>query len=387
MRLYLVQRSPGSNYIIRGTDFQGNKVFQSTKTSDKGAAEAKRVKLEALLLKESVHGKKAVITFDQAAETYLANGGSDRFLGDHNPKTDKWDGLMGKLFGVELRSITQSYIDQIAKELHPNVKPATLNRIVYTPFVAVWNAAVGNEWAEDRRWRRPSRKKKGTRQALESKTKRVGSFPTTYERAVKFVLGMSPANAIVMTILFYTGMRPIELFCMHSDQVNVKKRWIVLPASKIGEARGVPIHRFLVPLLTALKKRGGMLVRTWEHEAWTVVEGNGGQMKKGIANARSRTGIRDISPNTARHTVSTQLVVNGIHPHMKDQILGHAVDDMSRNYTDVPRPELIKAIETLPIFPNWAAAKWMKDPIKYEGERLEPLTPAQKAKLPKAKAA
>ena len=156
--------------------------------------------------------------------------------------------------------------------------------------------------------------------------------------------------------------------------------------SKIGEPRGVPIHRFLIPLLTALKKRGGMLVRTWEGEDWTVVEGNGGQMKKAIANARSRTGICDISPNTARHTVSTQLVVNGIHPHVKDQILGHAVDDMSRNYTDVPRKELIKAIETLPIFPEWAKARWMTDPIGQGHQRQKPLTKAEKANLPKAKA-
>jgi integrase len=294
---------------------------------------------------------------------------------------------MGKLFGVELKSITQAYIDQAARELHPGVKPTTLNRIVYTPFVAVWNHAVANEWTDDRRWKRPTKKKKGTRQAIEARIKRVGSYPTTYERAEKFVLATSPANAIVMTILFYTGMRPIELFLMHSDQVNVKDRWITLPQSKIGEPRGVPIHRFLIPLLTALKKRGGMLVRTWEGEDWTVVEGNGGQMKKAIANARSRTGIGDISPNTARHTVSTRLAVNGIHPHVKDQILGHAVDDMSRNYTDVPRKELIKAIDTLPVFQKWAAAPWMSDPVGQASQRQKPLTKAQKAKLSKVKAA
>jgi integrase/recombinase XerD len=88
-----------------------------------------------------------------------------------------------------------------------------------------------------------------------------------------------------------------------------------------------------------------------------------------------------------RHTVSTRLVVNGIHPHTKDQILGHAVDDMSRNYTDVPRKELIKAIDTLPVFPEWAAAKWMKDPVGEEAKRTLPLTPEKKAKLPKVKAA
>jgi integrase/recombinase XerD len=64
----------------------------------------------------------------------------------------------------------------------------------------------------------------------------------------------------------------------------------------------------------------------------------------------------------ARHTVSTQLVVNGVHPHIKDQILGHAVDDMSRLYTQVPQVSLIEAINTLPVIKAWGDAPWMKDP-------------------------
>jgi integrase/recombinase XerD len=55
-----------------------------------------------------------------------------------------------------------------------------------------------------------------------------------------------------------------------------------------------------------------------------------------------------------------------IHPHIKDQIMGHAVgDDMSRHYTNVPQPKLIEAINTLPVINEWANAPWMKDPLKW----------------------
>jgi len=202
-----------------------------------------------------------------------------------------------------------------------------------------------------------------------------------YEHASKFVLAMSPANAIVMTILFYTGMRPIELFSLDCADVDVKGRWITIKSSKTGEPRGVPMHRVLVPLMAALKKRGGKLVRQWNGSPFVVRESIGGQMKKALAGARRRTqrvdpktgkripgsGINDVSPYTARHTVSTQLVVNGVHPHIKDQILGHAVDDMSRHYTNVPRKELIAAIDTLPTVKAWAEAPWMKDPVGLGG--------------------
>jgi integrase len=383
MRLYLYQRTPTSNFYLRGTDAEGGKIFESTKTTHRPTAEAKRIKREGELLQEVVHGKKAVVTFDEAVVSYIAAGGDTRFLGKYDEATGETSGLTGKLMGVKLRTITQSRLDEIALELLPNVLPDTRNRQVYTPFVAVWNHAVGNEWADFRKWRRP-KKPKGTR-TFKTKKKRVGSFPTTYDRAVKFVTAMAPSNAIVMTILFYTGMRPIELFLMDREQVSVPKRWITLPSSKTGEPRGVPMHEFLVPLMRGLLKRkdGTRLVRTWEGEPWTVVEGNGGQMKKGIKNARSRTGILDIAPYTARHTVSTQLVVNGIHAYIKDQILGHVVDDTSHDYVDVPEAERIRAINTLPTFKEWAEAPWMTDPLRWESQRLKPLTKKQKAKMVK----
>jgi integrase len=383
MRLYLYQRTPGSNFYLRGTDAEGGKVFESTKTTDRKTAEAKRIKREAELLQEVVHGKKAVVTFDEAVVSYVKAGGDTRFLGKFDEETGITTGLTGKFMGVKLRTITQSRLDEVAAELLPNVAPDTRNRQVYTPFVAVWNHAVGNEWAEFRKWKRP-KKPKGTR-TFEVKKRRVGSFPTTYDRACTFVTAMSPANAIVMTILFYSGMRPIELFLMDREQVNLGKRWITLPSSKTGEPRGVPLHEFLVPLMRGLLRRndGTRLVRTWEGEPWTVVEGNGGQMKKGIKNARSRTGILDIAPYTARHTVSTQLVVNGVHEYIKDQILGHVVDDMSHKYTEVPRDALIKAINTLPTFKAWAEMPWMTEPLRYESDRLKPLTKEKKAKMVK----
>jgi hypothetical protein len=88
-------------------------------------------------------------------------------------------------------------------------------------------------------------------------------------------------------------------------------------------------------------------------------------MRKAILGARTRSELAGIAPYTARHSVSTQLVVNRVHPHVKDQILGHAVTDMSRHYTNVPQAPLIEAINTLPVVPAWAAAPWMADPLAF----------------------
>jgi integrase/recombinase XerD len=192
-----------------------------------------------------------------------------------------------------------------------------------------------------------------------------------YDRAALFVSNMSPAPAMVMTALFYTGMRPIELFTLEASDVDVKARWIALIHTKTGEPRGVPMHEFLVPLFSSLVKRKGkypQLFQSYRGRPYMLFEERGGQLSGSIRGARERLAkakkpIDDISPYTARHTVSTQLVINGIHPHIKDQILGHAVDDMSRNYTKVPQAPLIEAINTLPVPQAWRDMSWWADPL------------------------
>jgi integrase/recombinase XerD len=334
------------------------------RSNDKNAAEAIRIKREARLLKDSIHGKEASITFAEAALNYLAGGGSARFLGEQIDGV--WTGLIGHFYNVQLLTITQDDLNAAAEKLYPNTQPDTRNRQCFTPFIAVWNHALPDN---PRKWKRP-KKPKGTT-VVRMKPVRAGTKPVKYERAAQFVLAMSPANAMVMTALFYTGMRPIELFVLSDAMVDVPRRWITLENTKIGEPRGIPIHEFLVPLLTPLVERGEILFRSPRGTPYPVREDISGQMKTAIRGARKRSGIDGISPYTARHTVSTQLVINGVHGHVKDQILGHAVDDMSRLYTNVPQQPLIDAINTLPVIPAWAAAPWMEDPVGLAKQYVE----------------
>lgn len=355
MPLRLVKRAGSDHWYVRGT-VRKQSVFESTGTDDKKAAEAIRIKREARLLNDSIHGKESSITFFEAAVSYMAAGGSTRFLGEE--VDGRWTRLLGHFEHRVLRTITQEDLDAAADKLYPNTQYDTRNRQCYTPFIAVWNHALPDS---PRKWKRP-KKPKGTN-VTRLKPLRAGTKPVGYERACEFVEAMSPAPAMVMTALFYTGMRPIELFVLSDEMVNLPGRWITLSASKIGEPRGIPIHEFLVPLLTPLVERGGILFRSPRGTPYPVREEISGQMKTAIRNARRRSGINGISPYTARHSVSTQLVVNGVHAHMKDQILGHAVDDMSRHYTHVPQAPLLDAINTLPVIKAWADLPWMKDPV------------------------
>lgn len=382
MSEFKITKRPGSdNWYIRGTNSSGRPVFRSTKTKDEATAKALLIKHQARHLVEQVHGTIATTTFHEAARAYINDGGAKTYL-IRQDKAGKLHGLMPHFGDINMVAITQDDLDRAAIALcRPGASRETLIRNVYTPFIAVWNFASSEvrRMAVPKKWQRP-RKPKGTNIARLSKS-RSGTRPVDYERAAKFVGAMSPAPAMVMTTLFYTGLRPIELFALESGDVDVARRWMVLHSTKTGEPRGVPMHDFLAPLFESLLQRDGLdedarLFRTHKGNPYPPTDGGGGQLKTAISGARDRTGIKDVSPYTGRHTVSTQLVVAGIHPHIKDQILGHAADDMSRHYTNVPQQPLIDAINKLPVPQLWRDLPWWKDPLKWSG-RL-----ARKAKRP-----
>ncbi|MGV2136934.1 tyrosine-type recombinase/integrase [Agrobacterium sp. 16-2014-1-2a] len=364
MPLKLIKRNDSPSWWLRGT-VRGTRVYKSSRTDNRDAADAIRIILERELLEESIFGKRLTVTFEDAAVAYITAGGSTRFL---KPVRE----LLGKR---EIRTIKQIDIDSAARKLHPRAVAATLNRQVYTPFIAVWNHAALCDWAELRKWRRPSARK-GT--ILAETIQRAGGVAVSYERAEAFVAAFPPSPAMIFTALFYTGMRPIELLSLCRKDVLLDRRWIVVRSSKTGEPRGVPMHEFLVPLFSSLLDRNDGLeqvFRSFRGRPYRAGGNRGGQFSSTIKSARRKTGIIDVSAYTARHTVSTQLVINGVHPHIKDQILGHAVDSMSRRYTSVPQGPLIEAINTLPVPEAWRNLWWWRDPL--HASRVQSITGAR----------
>lgn len=374
MPLKLYKR--GDIWWIGGTHLK-QPVRRTTGTREKEVAEAILAKTVASITSDKVFGPKASRTFGDALKSYIKAGGDSRFLGikANTPPS----GLFAHFEKKMLKDIQQNDLDDAARTLYPTAQPETRNRQCYTPFIAVWNHAVKNGWAEVRQWSRP-KKPKGTNVVRIAK-RRAGTFPVEYEHAARFVAAMSPGPAMLMTTLFYTGMRPIELFALDAGNVNVSGRWITLLKTKTGEPRGVPIHEFLVPLLESLLKRPGLeeeprLFRTPRGEPYEEImtdeEGRGGGgLKSAINGARRRSGIKDVAPYTGRHSCSTGLVVAGVHPHIKDQILGHAADDMSRHYTNVPQAPLIEAINKLPVPEAWRGLGWWEDPLAWSGRLAE----------------
>jgi excisionase family DNA binding protein len=188
-RLYEAMPCPSSSYrkrgspnwYIRGT-VRGITVDESSRVAEKSAAEAIRIQREAECLQASVFGRKATVSFLQAAVDYMEQGGERRFVG---PLIDH--------FGTcALASIDQAVIEHAAKLLCPKAAPSTANRQIHTPISAILKHAADRGWCEYRRVKRPPQPKGRTRWLSPEEAERLiqASPPFTDTRGVPALHGM-----------------------------------------------------------------------------------------------------------------------------------------------------------------------------------------------------
>jgi integrase len=121
---------------VSGTGPDGKRVRRSLKTQDARIAEQKRAALETRLWRIEAFGVEAVVTFAEAALSYLDAGGEDRYLLTVSE-------TLGQL---PLREITPELIRSEATKAYPKAVAATRNRQFITPASAVINHAHSKGW-------------------------------------------------------------------------------------------------------------------------------------------------------------------------------------------------------------------------------------------------
>lgn len=270
------KRSP--HWYIRGS-VRGQAVFETTRTHDKDAAEALRIKREAQLLQRSVFGPGATVTFLEAAVSYLDDGGEARFI---QPLVDH--------FGTTpLCQIRQDETDAAAKRLLPNAGPATRKRHVYGPLCAVLNHAARKGWVNPPRIQHPTIPVPSTKWS-------------TPERLEKLLPHCGPDLRRLVMLLTYTGARLSEALGVDWDRdVNLAQRTIILPKTKNGKMRALHIPDALLIELAAVpeKERHGQLFTAWSDKR---------HVHKPLRTACRRAGVEYLPPHQqGRHTYATWL--------------------------------------------------------------------------------
>lgn len=102
----------------------------------------------------------------------------------------------------------------------------------------------------------------------------------------------------------------------------------------------------------------------WPIEPYPEFEDAVGQLAAAIRSARRATGIMYISPYMRGTMCRPNLVAAGVHKHIRAQIPGRVITEMSRVYTELPQESLIEAIYKLPRPMLWSEAEIVKNPWK-----------------------
>lgn len=218
MPLNLYKR-PNGVWHIRGT-VQRQRFDQSARTRVRAEAEALRAKIEADAFKRAVYGDRAVADFAEAADGYMAAGGS----------TDHMTPLLLELGATKLSDIRQALVDRLAREMKPTAKPSTLVRQIYTPISAVMNYAAEQGLCDPVRFRKPKID--------------AGRVDYLTPKEAEILLGFLPAH-IKPLVTFYlaTGCRATEALDLEWRDVSPSGERVVFWETKAGYARGVTLQR------------------------------------------------------------------------------------------------------------------------------------------------
>lgn len=278
MPLKLTKISGSSYYYVSGT-VAGKRIRQSLKTSDREKAEQLKAHIESRLWNASIYGPESVAVFEDAALSYLEDGGEGRFVPP----------LLKHFRGRPLREITGKEIRSAAKALYPAGSAATRNRQAIAPARAIINHAADQGLCS------PVRVKQF---ANEKPTRKAASL----DWLVSFRESAAPHLAALAWFMFETGARISEAINLRPGDIDEINRRANLGKTKNGEHYHASFSAELRAELSNLTPRNG---RIFGYKSRHSIYGP-------WATACKRANIPYIPPHQAgRHSLATTLEKEG----------------------------------------------------------------------------
>jgi len=350
MPLKIITRPGGSIFYLRGAVL-GQKVYESTGTSDRSVADQIRIKRETEISREAVHGKQATRTFADAAGSYLT-------AELRTPATAESIRKLLLHFGATpLAKIGQDSLDTAFRALLKDgvmATPATKVRAVITPLSAVLTHASYLGWCATPRFKKP----------------RIAATSTNFllpAQADALIAAAAPHLRPLLTFLIGTGCRmseALELEWSHVDlrgararvwQKQDNERRVDLPPRVLIALRTIPfICERTGPVFRSAPRydRAGALVRLGEGYWLNGGKGGGGQIKTAWATACRLAGlpgvwrvwtpkgvtkpkrqfVPELTPHDCRHTWASWHALIHRDPFMLKRDGGWASLAMVENY-------------------------------------------------------
>lgn len=142
----------------------------------------------------------------------------------------------------------------------------------------------------------------------------------------------NPDIIYIVQFAIETAMRRSEICGLQWENVNLSGRVALLPDTKNGTVRRVPLSSSALEVLRALPRRLDGLV--WDVKADTVT--------RSFERACRRAGITGLTFHDLRHEATSRLFEKGFNPMEVSAITGHKTLQMLKRYTHLRAEDLAK---------------------------------------------
>ena len=154
----------------------------------------------------------------------------------------------------------------------------------------------------------------------------------------------------IVGFLLMTGARRSEALRAQWDHIDLKKKNWVVPISKSGRPRHIPLSLKAIEFLNVAKKISRRFPAA-KASPYVFPNLQTGQPFKNLFNswdtARSRAGLKDVRLHDLRHSFASALVNNGHNIYDVKELLGHSSVQTTQRYAHLSQERLAQATETV----------------------------------------
>ena len=153
-----------------------------------------------------------------------------------------------------------------------------------------------------------------------------------------------------LLLMLHSAMRPSEAAGIRCSQVDLDRRIIVLPHTKPGPSRSVPLTQAVIDVLRAVmdgRDPDDYVFLPFSELSYRLETVPSRYFRKSFRNACSRAGIDDFRLHDLRHTAASYLLMGGVDLRTLAEILGHKTLSMVCRYTHLLDEHKLKAIDKI----------------------------------------
>lgn len=242
--------------------------------------------------------------------------------------------LLKRFFkGKCLDEITPRHIEQFKSEyMARGVAPATVNRKMAC-LKSMFNKAIA--------WKRFS----GENPVKGIKFFKLNNARKRFlekEEIARLLTNCRGYLKPIVIIALNTGMRRGEILALRWKDVDLRRGVILLTNTKNGESREVPINEQVKTALLRLPK--------YSKSEYVFIRKGGepiADIKKTFSTALKKSGIKDCTFHTLRHTFASHLVMASVDLNTVRELLGHKSLQMTMRYSHLSPNHKQRAVDVL----------------------------------------